>query len=50
MTFTDKVKRARELCGLTQRQLAELVGVSQRTIASSGQSRTLPQCENWPKP
>ena len=34
MTFTDKIKRAREVAGLTQHELAEAVGVSQRTIAS----------------
>lgn len=34
MTFTDKIKRAREVVGLTQHELAEAVGVSQRTIAS----------------
>ena len=34
MTFSDKVKRTREVKKLTQRQLADRVGVSQRTIAS----------------
>lgn len=34
MTFSDKIKRFREVAGLTQRELADLVGVSQRTIAS----------------
>lgn len=34
MTFNDKIKRAREVTGLTQSALAEAVGVSQRTIAS----------------
>jgi len=34
MTFSDKIKRAREVAGLTQKELAEAVGVSQRTIAS----------------
>lgn len=34
MTFSDKIKRSREVAGLTQRELADLVGVSQRTIAS----------------
>jgi len=33
MTFSDKIKRSREIANLTQRELAELVGVSQRTIA-----------------
>ncbi len=34
MTFSDKIKRSREVAGLTQAELAEQVGVSQRTIAS----------------
>ena len=49
MTFTDKVKRARELCGLTQRQLAELVGVSQRTIASYESSNAKPHASTMRK-
>ena len=34
MTFSDKIKRSREVAGLTQQELADLVGVSKRTIAS----------------
>ena len=34
MTFSDKIKRAREVAQMTPLQLAEEVGVSQRTIAS----------------
>lgn len=34
MTFSDKIKVSRELCNLTQQQLADKVGVSKRTIAS----------------
>ena len=34
MTFSDKIKRAREVAKLTQNELAHEVGVSQRTIAS----------------
>ena len=34
MTFSDKIKLARENAKLTQAKLAEAVGVSQRTIAS----------------
>ena len=34
MTFSDKIKRSREVAELTQQELADLVGVSKRTIAS----------------
>lgn len=34
MTFSDKIKRSREVAKLTQLELAQEVGVSQRTIAS----------------
>ena len=34
MTFSEKIKRSREVVGLTQQELANLVGVSKRTIAS----------------
>lgn len=34
MTFSDKIKRSREVCQLTQQQLADAAGVSKRTIAS----------------
>ena len=34
MTFSDKIKRAREVAQLTQNALSKEVGVSQRTIAS----------------
>ena len=34
MTFSDKIKRAREVAKLTQQELADAVGVSKRTIAS----------------
>ena len=34
MTFSDKIKRSRQVVGLTQQELADQVGVSKRTIAS----------------
>ena len=34
MTFSDKIKLAREVAKMTQHELAQEVGVSQRTIAS----------------
>ena len=34
MTFSDKIKRAREVAKLTQQDLADSIGVTQRTIAS----------------
>ena len=34
MTLSDKIKRSREVADLTQQELADLVGVSKRTIAS----------------
>ena len=34
MTFSDKINRSREVADLTQQELADLVGVSKRTIAS----------------
>ena len=34
MTFSDKIKRAREVAQLTQQELADTIGVSKRTIAS----------------
>lgn len=33
MTFSEKVKRAREFAGMTQYELAKKMGVSQRTIS-----------------
>ena len=32
MTFSEKVKRAREIAGLTQEELAQALGVSRRTV------------------
>ncbi len=53
MTFSDKIKRAREVAKMTQHDLAQEVGVSQRTIASyesgGARARNLPQ-KNWRTP
>ena len=34
MTFSDKIKRSREIAKLTQQELADLVGISKRAIAA----------------
>lgn len=34
MTFSDKIKRSREIAKLTQQELADATGVSKRTIAA----------------
>lgn len=34
MTFSDKIKRSREIAGLTQDELAAAVGVSRRTVTA----------------
>ena len=34
MTFSDKIKKARDVAKLTQQDLADSIGVSQRTIAA----------------
>ena len=34
MNFSDKIKMSRENCNLTQQQLADMVGVSKRSIAA----------------
>ena len=34
MTFSDKIKRSREVAGLTQQELADQVGVSRQTISA----------------
>jgi len=41
--YASKVKEAREKLGLSQRQLAEIVGVSQRTIATYETNGSLPR-------
>ena len=34
MTFSDKIKRSREIAKLTQQELADLVGISKRALAA----------------
>ena len=34
MTFSDKIKRSREIVGLTQQELADAVGISKRAVAA----------------
>ena len=41
MNFSDKIKYQREQNHLTQKELAELVGVSQRAIAAYESSGTI---------
>ena len=43
MTFSDKVKRTRELLGLTQQELADLVGVTKRAVAGWETEGALPR-------
>jgi transcriptional regulator with XRE-family HTH domain len=42
-TFGDRVRKARELAGLTQAQLAERMGVSRKTIKNYEADTTQPQ-------
>ena len=46
MNFSDKIKYQREQNHLTQKELAELVGVSQRAIAAYESSGTC-SCRRW---
>ena len=43
MTFSDKVKWTRELLGLTQQELADLVGVTKRAVAGWETEGALPR-------
>ena len=43
MTFSDKIKRSREIAGLTQEELADAIGVSRRTVASYESQGALPR-------
>ena len=43
MTFSDKIKRAREVAKLTQQELADSIGVSKRTIASYESQGAVPR-------
>ena len=49
MTFSDKIKRSREIAGLTQEELAAAVGVSRRTIASYECQGILPRATTLSK-
>ena len=43
MSFSEKVKHSREVRGLTQQQLADAIGTSQRTIASYEAGVSMPR-------
>lgn len=43
MTFSDKIKRARDIANLTQQELADSIGVSKRTIASYESQGAVPR-------
>lgn len=43
MTLSDKIKRSRELMGITQKELAAQIGVSQRTIAAYESDGAIPR-------
>jgi len=43
MTFSDKIKRARETSKMTQLELAESIGVSRRTVASYESQGAIPR-------
>lgn len=43
MTFSDKIKRARDVANLTQQELADSIGVSKRTIASYESQGAVPR-------
>lgn len=49
MTFSDKIKRAREVRHLTQQQLADLTGVSKRMIAAYETAGALARLSNMRK-
>ena len=43
MTFSDKLKRAREIAGFTQQELGDAIGVTKRTIASYESDGAVPR-------
>lgn len=44
-TFAKKLKKAREESGYTQRDIAQIIGISKSTIASYETGRTEPNIE-----
>ena len=43
MKLSDKVRRSRELLGITQKELAEQIGVAQRTVAAYETEGVIPR-------
>jgi transcriptional regulator with XRE-family HTH domain len=41
-TLGDRLRRAREACGYTQTELADLIGISQRSVSSYEADDTVP--------
>lgn len=44
-TFSARLKQAREETGYTQREIAQIIGISKSTIASYEMGRTEPKIE-----
>ena len=45
MTFSDKIKRAREVAGMTQKELAEKTGIRQSNISRIESGSSSPTIE-----
>ena len=43
MEFSEKIKKARDVAGLTQEELADAIGVSRRTVASYESQGVVPR-------